>query len=101
MTDEQPVEKKPMEGLFAAFPHGTLAALAAGTGAIAVFTMLIELFTQQSMARAMAFEISFISLPLGVATMILAALTARHRMIYALPALLLGIAYWSLYVVFR
>ncbi|MFU8802186.1 MAG: hypothetical protein ACNA8W_00115 [Bradymonadaceae bacterium] len=96
---ELPMEapKREMQGLFEAFPHGTLAAIATGAGFIAVCTLAIEIVTRQWLANAVALNISFLSLPLGVATMVLAGLTARGRVLYAVPAVLFGTLYWAVY----
>lgn len=94
-----PVEapKRQMQGLFEAYPHGTLAAIATGAGFIAVATLGIEILTQQWLAKAVELNIAFLSMPLGVATMILAGLTARGRVLYAVPAVLFGTIYWATY----
>lgn len=92
-------EIKNNEALFESFPHTTLAMMAAGSGVIAVVTLIMEILTSQAHAMALALPLHFVSLPMGVATMILAGLVARANWRYALPALGLGVIYWSTYVV--
>ena len=87
------------EKLFESYPHGTLALMGAGCGFIALTTLFMELFTAQIHAAALEMHIPFISLPMGVATMVLAGLTARANRKYALPALGFGVAYWMTYLI--
>ncbi len=87
------------EKLFESFPYETLALMGAGGGAIAVTTLFLELYTSQIHAVALEMSIPFVSLPMGVATMILAGLTARANWKYALPALAFGLTYWVTYLV--
>ena len=91
-------EKKSPEKLFESYPHATLAFMAAGCGVIAVGTLLVEMFTAQVHASAIAFPTQFVSVPVGAATMILAGLVARANFRYALPALAFGISYWLIYL---
>jgi hypothetical protein len=98
-SNQVPMEapKRQLQGLFEAFPHGTLAAIATGAGVLAVFTLGLEIVTQQWLAKAVSVNIAFLSMPLGIATMVLAGLTARARVLYALPAVLCGVLYWAVY----
>lgn len=82
------------ENLFESYPHGTLALMAAGCGFIAVGTLLLELFTASTHAMALEIPVRYLSMPLGVGTMILAGLVARVSWTYALPALAFGTIYW-------
>ncbi len=100
MTEEVPPKKK-LQNLFEAYPHGTLTAMGIGTGVIAIGTLFIELLTQRAAITASGFSVSFFSLPLGIATLIIAALSARYRLLYALPTFLLAITYLILFVIFR
>lgn len=92
-------EKKKMEGLFESFPHGTLAFLATGSGVMAVFTLLLEQATGKWLAQAAGWPFSFVSVPMGVATMILAWLVSRSRPKYAIPAIVFGAIYWVLFAI--
>lgn len=83
------------ENLFESYPHGTLALMAAGCGFIAVATLLIELATANTHAMTLEIPVRYLSLPMGVGTMILAGLVARANWKYAMPALALGIVYWT------
>lgn len=87
------------EKLFESFPHGTLAFMSVGCGLIAVATLFMEILTHQIHAIALGLPFGFISLPMGVATMVLAGLMARTNLKYALPSLLFGISYWVTYLV--
>ena len=87
------------EKLFASFAEESLALMAAGCGFIAVITLLIEVFTAQTHAMALEIPVQFLSLPLGVATMILAGLVARTNWKYAIPALGFGATYWIVLVI--
>ncbi len=82
------------EKLFESYPHGTLALMAAGCGFIAVVTLSIELATASTHAMALEIPVRYLSLPLGVGTMILAGLVARISWKYAAPALIFGAIYW-------
>lgn len=72
-----------------------LALGAAGAGVIALVTLAGEIQTRQLPAELVGFERGFVSVPLGVATLLLAALAARTDLRYALPAALLGFVYWG------
>ena len=85
---------KHSQKLFEAFPHGTLAMISIAAGMIAVTTLAMEIATQQLHAAALDLSLGFVSVPMGVATMILAGLMARTSVRMALPALLLGVTYW-------
>ncbi len=82
------------EPLFGSYPHATLAFMAAGCGAIAVTTLVIELATGLALTTALELPVPYLSLPVGVGTMILAGLVARNSWRYAVPALALGGLYW-------
>lgn len=88
--------KKP-EGLFGSYPDVTLALMGAGAGLIAVITLIMEILTSQIHAAVLELSFAFVSVPMGVATMIIAGLVARANLRYALPALVLGITYWVTY----
>ena len=94
----QTTENKEFENLFGSFPHATLALMAAGSGFIAVTTLFFEMYTAQIHAMALEMPVAFVSLPMGVATMILAGLTARQSWKHALPALAFGALYWVTYL---
>ena len=85
--------------LFASYADETLAFMAAGCGFIAVMTLFIELYTAQVHALALEMPTPFLSLPLGVGTMILAGLTARVNRSYAIPAVMFGVTYWGMFAV--
>jgi len=95
-TGEQVKEKPP--GLMSSNPVGALALLAVGTGVIALVSIGVELWTDQALARTADFGVAFISAPLGAATAILAALTAKNNIKWALPALVCAAVYWLLFV---
>ena len=78
-------------GLFGHSPTGQLAVLACACGLIALVSLVLELWTDRQLARALGLPL--ISLPLGLGTAVLAALTARHRPLFALPGLAMAIAY--------
>ncbi len=102
MTEPAPeIPKKKMQNLFEAYPHGTLVAMGVGCGTIAVCTLIVELLTHRAAIAASGFQVSFLSLPLGVATLILGLLSTRYRLTYGLPALLLATIYAILFVIFR
>lgn len=86
------------EKLFGSYPQATLAFMAAGCGFIAVATLFLELMTSRVLAVALEMPIAFLSLPMGVATMILAGLTARTSWKHAAPALAFGAVYWVSFV---
>jgi hypothetical protein len=86
--------------LFSSHPTALLALLAAGTGVIALASIGVELLTDQSLAQSAQLGVSFVSLPLGVATIVLAALTARANIKWSLPALAFGLAYWAIFLIF-
>lgn len=85
---------KHSQKLFEAFPHATLALMGIAAGLIAVATLGMEIATSQLHASALDFSLGFVSVPMGVATMVLAGLMARTSVRMAMPALLLGVAYW-------
>ena len=82
------------ENLFESYPVGTMALMGAGSGLIAVVTLGMELLTSQVVASAGGFPLPFVSMPMAVATMVLAGLVAKHNTKYALPALIFGTLYW-------
>lgn len=87
------------ERLFESYPHVTLAMMGVGCGFIAVVTLLMEVLTSQVHALVLELPVHFVSLPMGVATMVLAGLVARANWRYALPVLGFGTAYWLTYLV--
>lgn len=86
------------EKLFESFPHATLALMAVGCGFIALGTLFVEMYTAQLHASVIGFPAHFLSVPMGVATMILAGLVARVQLRFAVPALVFGGAYWLTYL---
>ncbi len=86
--------------MFAVRPVGKLAGIGAATGFIAVGTILVEIVAGRLPARMLGYSTGFISLPLGVAIPIVAALTARSSLAYALPALGFGLVYWVLFAMY-
>lgn len=95
---EANAESTSPEKLFESYPHATLAFMAAGCGVIAMGTLVTEMVTAQAHASAIAFPAHFVSVPIGAATVILAGLTARASLKYAVPALVFGVAYWVTYL---
>ena len=93
----KPTGKK-LEGLFGSYPTGTLTLMSVGAGLIAVVTLVMEILTSQIHAQALELSFAFVSVPMGVATMILAGLVARMNWRYALPALSFGVVYWVTYL---
>lgn len=89
-----PETKVDPENLFESYPHATLALMSAGCGFIAVTTLFIELWTTRAHALMLDIPVSFISVPIGVATVVLAGLVARENWKYAVPAIALGGIYW-------
>lgn len=96
MTGEGVKAKPP--GLMSSNPVGALALLAVGTGLIALVSIGVEVWTDQALARAFDLGVAFVSAPLGAATAILAALTARNNLKWALPALACAVVYWLLFI---
>ncbi len=86
------------EKLFESYPHATLAMMAAGCGFIAVTTLMMEVLTSQIHALVLELPVHFVSIPMGVATMVIAGLVARTNWKYALPALGFGVVYWVTYL---
>jgi hypothetical protein len=99
LSRPQPGPIKNNEQLFESFPHGTLALMGIAAGVIAVTTLAMEILTERLHAGVLELAFGFVSVPMGVATMILAGLMARTHLKLALPALFLGLAYWVTYVV--
>ena len=93
----EPTGRK-LEGLFGSYPEGTLALMSVGAGLIAVATLAMEILTRQIHAEVLELSFAFVSVPMGVATMILAGLVARMNWRFALPALSFGILYWVTYL---
>lgn len=86
-------------GLFSSNPTALLALLATGTGAIAVAALGLEIWTGAKLAGLADMGVPFVSAPLGVATFVLAALTARSNALWSVPAFVLGAAYWIIFAV--
>lgn len=95
MTTDTLKEKPP--GIMSSNPTASLALLAVGTGVIALVSIGVEVWTGQTLAQNADLGVAFVSAPLGVATLLLAALTARKNSLWALPALICAIAYWSVF----
>lgn len=96
MTTGERVKQKP-PGLMSSNPVGALALLAVGTGVIALASIGVELWTEQTLAQTAPLGVTFVSAPLGAATAILAALTAKNNIKWALPALVCAAAYWLIF----
>ena len=90
------IKEKP-PGLWSSNPTGLLALLAAGTGAIALGSMGVEIFTDQWLAQTADLGVAFVSAPMGIATIVLAALTARQNALWSAPGFVLGFAYWIIF----
>lgn len=88
-------EKPP--GLWSSNPTGLLAILAAGTGAIALGSIGVEIWTDQSLAQMANVGVAFVSAPLGLATLVLSALTARSNALWAAPGFVFALAYWIIF----
>ena len=86
-------------GLFGQNPTGQLAVLAVACGMIALASLGLELWTDRSLARALGLPL--ISLPLGLGTLVVAALTSLRRPLYALPSLVLVLLYTTLALLSR
>ncbi len=97
MMSETQKEKPP--GLFSSNPTAILALLAAGTGVIALASLGVEVWTDGGLAQSAALGVDFVSAPLGIATLVLAALTARTNALWAGPAFVFGVAYWIIFAV--
>lgn len=95
MSADTPQDKSP--GLLSANPTAALALLAAGTGMVALVSLGIEILTGAAMARAANLGVAYLSAPLGVATLVLAGLSARQRPLWALPAVIMCVIYWALF----
>jgi hypothetical protein len=95
MSTPQAKSKPP--ALFSSKPTALLAALTAGTGAIALASIGVEVWTDQWLAKAADLGVAFMSAPLGVATLVLAALTARSNVRWAVPGFVLAVAYWVIF----
>jgi len=86
--------------LFATREAAKLAGMAAAAGFIAVGTIVVEILIGRLPARMLGYSTGFVSLPIGAATPILTALTARSNLKFALPGLALSIVYWGLFAVY-
>lgn len=93
--NEMTKEKPP--GLFSSNPTALLASLAAGTGAIALASIGVELWTEQWLAQTADLGVAFMSAPLGIATLALAVLTARSNASWSAPAFAMAAAYWLIF----
>ena len=87
-------------GMFERLSAAKLAAMAAGAGFIAVATITVEILSGGLPARFLGFHGGFVSLPMGAAAPILAALTSRQRLGFAAPALALSALYWLLFALY-
>ena len=85
-------------GLFSSSPYAILALLAAGTGVVALGSIGLEVATDRWLAQSVDIGVKYVSLPLGIATVILSGLTAVDRPKWASPALLLGILYFLVFL---
>ncbi|QDG52473.1 hypothetical protein FIV42_17535 [Persicimonas caeni] len=90
------VKEKP-PGLWSSKPTALLATLAAGTGAIALGSIGVEIWTDQSLAQTASLGVAFVSAPLGLATLVLSALTARSNMVWSAPGFVFALAYWTIF----
>jgi len=86
--------------LFAVRSVGKLAGIGITAGFISIVTIIGEILTGGLPARMLGYSHGFVSLPLGVAVPIIAALTARESIPYALPVLGSSVIYWGLFAVF-
>ncbi|RAL19997.1 hypothetical protein DL240_19295 [Lujinxingia litoralis] len=93
-----PGERPRLQHLFGSYARGTLAMMGAACGLIAVATLGLELAFPVGLTQALGLPIPYMSMPLGVATLVLGGLMARQDRLYALPALLLGLLYWAMVV---
>lgn len=84
-------------GVMSSNPEAALALLAAGTGAIALVSIAVEVWTGQSMARTANLGVAYLSAPLGVGTLILAGLSARLKPLWSLPAIVMCAIYWAIF----
>lgn len=89
--------KDDIPGLFSSSPYAILALLAGGTGVVAVGSLGLEILTDRTMAQTMDLGISYLSLPLGIATLLLAGLTAADKPRWAAPSLVLGFVYFGIF----
>jgi hypothetical protein len=95
-SSTQQAKSKP-PALFSSNPTALLALLTTGTGAIALASIGVEVWTDQWLAQTADLGVAFMSAPLGVATLVLAALTARSNVRWAVPGVVLGLAYWVIF----
>lgn len=84
-------------GLFSSSPYAILALLGAGTGCVALGVIGLEVLTERWLAETLDMGIRYVSLPMGIATLILAGLTAYERPKWALPSLLFGVLYFAVF----
>jgi uncharacterized membrane protein YgdD (TMEM256/DUF423 family) len=84
-------------GLFSSSPYAILALLAAGTGCVAVGALGLEIVTDRLLAKTMDVGVPYLSLPLGIATLILSGLTAFEKPRWASASLFFGIVYFLIY----
>lgn len=87
------IKEKP-PGLWSSEPTALLATLAAGTGAIALGSIGVEIWTDQALAQTSNVGVAFVSAPIGLATLVLAALTARSNTLWSAPGFVFALAYW-------
>lgn len=88
---DEPHEGPP--GLFSSSPYAILAFLSIGTGLVALGSLGLEVLTDRWLAQNIDLQVKFLSLPLGVATLIIGGLTAIEKPRWAAPGIALGLAY--------
>lgn len=98
MTTSADKVKQEPPGLMSSSPVGALALLAVGTGFIALVSLGVEVWTGQALAKTFDLGVPFISAPLGVGTVIMAALTAKNSPKFALPSIICGALYWLIFM---
>ncbi|MGM0558877.1 MAG: hypothetical protein ACQEVA_20990 [Myxococcota bacterium] len=84
-------------GLFSSSPYAILALLGSGTGCVAVGSIGLEILTDRWLAQTMDLGVTYLSLPLGIATLVLGGLTAADKQLWAVPSLLFGLVYFLLF----
>ena|SRR5690554_915412 len=89
-------ERPKLQKLFESYAHGTLALMGVAAGLIALATLALEIFFGVRLTEALGLPFAYMSMPMGAATVILGGLMARASWTMALPALLMGIAYWAI-----
>ncbi|RDV37710.1 hypothetical protein DV096_11350 [Bradymonadaceae bacterium TMQ3] len=87
-------ERPKLQKLFGSYANGTLALMGVAAGVIALATLGLEIFFESPLTAALGLPIPYMSMPLGLGTVVLGGLMARASWKLALPALLMGAAYW-------